>query len=147
MDLPPLEHLSAALSTPGRVRVRDVPPGPCVYLIHLHAPLKHARHYLGWSSNLRRRIYIHGRGLSDSCSFMRAVDAAAIKWRVVRIWWPGDRALERQFKDEAHVARLCPVCRAKALRAARDCMRRIRARPVVRVVGPVEQTFTEAPCL
>lgn len=37
------------------------------------------------------------------------------------------RGAERRIKDHGNVARLCPVCRQRALRAARDHMRAKRA--------------------
>lgn len=82
-----------------------------VYLIHFDRPLAHARHYMGWTSNLRERLQRHREG-SDA-RLMQVVQAAGISWRVSRTW-PGGRSLERKLKRQKNGPRLCPICRAQA---------------------------------
>ena len=102
---------------------------PVVYLIHLHSPLAHARHYLGWTKNLRGRLWAHRH--ADASCFMAAVKRAGIRWSCVRVWSFGEPSdayhFERAAKLAAQTARLCPRCRRAALRRARESMRRIRA--------------------
>lgn len=80
-----------------------------IYLIHFERPLAHARHYLGWASNLEKRITHHRRGTGGN--LMRVIKEKGIGWQVVRTW-AGDRFLERRFKNAANTPRLCPVCTA-----------------------------------
>lgn len=79
-----------------------------VYLIHFNTPLSHARHYVGYTTNLARRIAEHRRG--QSSPLMRAVNAAGIPWRVGIVWTRGGRELERAIKASHHTARYCPIC-------------------------------------
>jgi hypothetical protein len=80
-----------------------------VYLIHFDEPYKHARHYMGSTTeaNLEARLEHHrsGRG----ARLMAAVSAAGISWRVVRKWH-GDKNTERRMKNNARSYQYCPVC-------------------------------------
>jgi predicted GIY-YIG superfamily endonuclease len=78
-----------------------------VYLIHLDEPYKHARHYLGWTTDLNSRLEAHqaGRG----ARLMEVVKAAGITWRLARTW-PGSRDRERAIKNRHEAPRLCPEC-------------------------------------
>lgn len=78
-----------------------------IYLIHFDAPFGHAMHYLGWASDLNRRLGHHRRG--TGANLMRHVGAAGITWSVVRTW-QGDRNLERRLKNRGGHARICPTC-------------------------------------
>jgi hypothetical protein len=55
-----------------------------VYLIHFDHPFKHARHYLGWASDLPARLQAHRGGTGGR--LLRAVNNAGITWEVVRTW-------------------------------------------------------------
>ncbi len=81
--------------------------GSQVYLIHLERPYKHARHYLGWTRNLTRRLAQHRAG--TGARLLRAVNRCGIGWEVVRLW-PGGPEIERQLKVLKNSPRLCPVC-------------------------------------
>jgi predicted GIY-YIG superfamily endonuclease len=78
-----------------------------VYLLHLDPPLKHARHYTGWTSDLDARMEAHrsGRG----ARLMEVVKEAGGSFRLVRTW-PGGRALERAIKLRKEAPKLCPEC-------------------------------------
>jgi hypothetical protein len=104
-----------------------------VYLIHLNEPLKHARHYLGYTDDLVGRILEHGdttwlrydepiiledgrkctgekRG--NGAKFMGAVNAAGIHYQLARTW-EGEgatRSFERRLKNQKNTWRLCPIC-------------------------------------
>src|SRR6266567_6741267 len=82
--------------------------GSKVYLIHLDKPLNHARHYLGFSEDLFKRLQQHRNG--QGAAFMRAIEKQGISWHVSRIW-DGDRAFERVLKDQHNASHLCPTCR------------------------------------
>lgn len=86
----------------------DGQPGT-IYLVHLHQPYRHARHYLGWAADVERRLAEHRAGCGSP--LLRAASAAGISFDVVRTW-PGTRFEERRlhrFKNTP--ARLCPTCR------------------------------------
>jgi predicted GIY-YIG superfamily endonuclease len=78
-----------------------------VYLLHFDRPYRHARHYVGWASNVTRRLAEHeaGRG----ARLLTVVRAAGIGWQLARMW-PGGRARERQIKRQGGHARHCPLC-------------------------------------
>jgi hypothetical protein len=86
--------------------------GNKVYLIHLDKPLKHARHYVGFSEDLPSRIQKHRTG--QGATFMRAVEKQGISWHVSRIW-DGDRTFERVLKDQHNASHLCPTCRQEKI--------------------------------
>ena len=90
-----------------------------VYLLHFDQPYKHARHYVGWATNVKRRLAEHqaGRG----ARLLAVVHAAGIGWQLARMW-PGSRARERQIKRQGGHARHCPLCgvRPRTLPRNRD---------------------------
>lgn len=88
-----------------------------VYLIHFRRPYKHARHYLGYSEHLDKRITNHLCGMG--ARLMAVIYEANIDWKVVRTW-PGDRKLERRLKNAHNTPLLCPVCNPKALNRAKE---------------------------
>ena len=67
----------------------------------------HARHYLGWASDLAGRLEAHrdGRG----ARLMEVVKERGITWHLSRTW-EGTRDRERAIKDRAESPRLCPDC-------------------------------------
>ena len=82
-----------------------------VYLIHFNTPYRHARHYVGFTTNLDRRITDHLCGMG--ARLMEVITAAGIEWKVARTW-QGNRQLERRIKNRKHAALLCPLCSGKA---------------------------------
>lgn len=81
-----------------------------VYLIHFNRPYRHARHYLGFTTNLDKRITDHLCGMG--ARLLEVVTAAGIEWRLARIW-PGNRELERKLKRRKDAPRICPICSGK----------------------------------
>jgi len=78
-----------------------------VYLICFDQKFKHARHYLGWTTDLPARLGQHADGVG--ARLMEVVTEAGITWRTSRIW-AGDRRLERKLKNRKGSTRLCPLC-------------------------------------
>jgi predicted GIY-YIG superfamily endonuclease len=78
-----------------------------IYLIHLDTPYKHARHDLGWTTNLDARLHAHREG--QGARLMEVITAAGITWRLARTW-PGGRDRERAIKNRHEAPRLCPEC-------------------------------------
>jgi predicted GIY-YIG superfamily endonuclease len=88
-----------------------------VYLLHFNEPYKHARHYVGWAQNVKRRLAEHqaGRG----ARLLAVVKAAGIGWQLARLW-PGSRARERQIKRQGGHSRQCPLCGVTPRRVPRN---------------------------
>lgn len=78
-----------------------------IYLLHFERPFGHARHYLGWASDLEGRLAYHGT--SRGANLMFHVRQAGISWVLARTW-AGDRFEERRLKNRGGHARKCPIC-------------------------------------
>lgn len=90
-----------------------------VYLIHLSAPLTPTtnRHYLGKTKNLAKRIRSHlgeEPGARGSV-FLKEANLRGIYWSVVLTKSDEDGTLERRWKNQKNLPRLCPVCRKEKL--------------------------------
>src|SRR5262245_14167926 len=91
---------------------------PTVYLIHFNQAYRHARHYLGFTEHLDKRITDHLCGMG--ARLLEVVTQAGIEWRLACAW-PGDRELERRLKNRKEAPKLCPICAgAKALNRAKE---------------------------
>lgn len=77
------------------------------YLIHFDRPYKHARHYLGSTVDLDKRLALHRAG--KGARLLQVLNAAGIGYAVVRTW-EGTRADELALKARKAALRLCPVC-------------------------------------
>jgi hypothetical protein len=86
---------------------------PVCYLVHLDQalgsshPKGRARHYLGTTINLERRLETHRAGLG--ARMLAAAVERGISFAVVRTW-PGGRDVERQLKAQRNAPRMCPRC-------------------------------------
>lgn len=85
-----------------------------IYLLHFSTPLGdlsnprgQARHYLGYTEDLERRLAEHRNG--NGSAIMAAVKEAGIAWELVRTW-EGERDLEKRLKRQHNSPRFCPVC-------------------------------------
>jgi hypothetical protein len=100
-----------------------------VYLLHFDRilgdptnPHGSARHYLGYcdpgdcerdfSSPLSRRLAQHQAG--TGAAITAACVERGIRFQVVRVWAPADRAWERRLKNGKRGPLLCPVCNGSA---------------------------------
>ena len=99
-------HPERARTGPGAVAVDHVPG--TIYLLHFDQPYKHARHYLGWASDLDARLAQHAAG--TGARLLQVARDAGIGWQLARTW-PGDRYRERQLKNQGGRSRMCPVCK------------------------------------
>ncbi|MEU4225991.1 hypothetical protein AB0F17_16980 [Nonomuraea sp. NPDC026600] len=78
-----------------------------VYLLHFARPYKHARHYIGWTSDLDARLAEHQAG--HGARLLAVVKAAGITWTLARTW-DGTRNRERSLKRQGGARRCCPMC-------------------------------------
>lgn len=79
-----------------------------VYLLCFERPLAHARHYLGWASDLDRRLNEHRLGYG--ARLLAALIGAGIGWSVSRTWEGETRRFERALKNMKCTPRMCPRC-------------------------------------
>lgn len=49
-----------------------------IYLIHFEKPYKHARHYLGYTNDLEKRLARHRNG--NGARLIDVINNAGIKW-------------------------------------------------------------------
>jgi hypothetical protein len=83
------------------------------YLVHLDQalgtdqPLGGARHYLGQTVDLDRRLAQHRDG--TGARILAAAVERGIGFELVRTW-PGGRETERRLKRLRNSPRLCPRC-------------------------------------
>ena len=82
-----------------------------VYLLHFSQPYKHARHYLGFATNLQSRMQQHASG--NGARLIEVISQAGIGWRLVRAWYNKPKVFERKLKRRHGAASLCPVCNPK----------------------------------
>lgn len=79
-----------------------------VYLLHFEPAYKHARHYLGFSEDVLRRVAEHYNG--TGARLTQVAHDAGCTFLLARVWAGGDRELERQLKNRKAAPALCPIC-------------------------------------
>lgn len=87
-----------------------------IYLIHFDRPYRHAKHYLGWASNLEARLEHHRNG--TGARLMQVLRQEGIGWHVARVWENADRNRERQIKNQGGLSRRCPDCGVRPRKAS-----------------------------
>jgi hypothetical protein len=78
-----------------------------VYLLHFNRPYHHARHYVGFTLNLRRRLVRHQAGKGSP--LIEAACNSGIKVSVARVWHNVTVRFERRVHN-MHAKYLCPLC-------------------------------------
>jgi hypothetical protein len=81
------------------------------YLLHFDGAVHGARHYLGWSVDIERRVrtQLSGRG----ARLVRQALRSGVTVELVRVWPAADRKQERRLKLRAP-KRHCPKCQIPA---------------------------------
>jgi predicted GIY-YIG superfamily endonuclease len=79
-----------------------------VYLLHFNTPYKHAAHYLGYASNLSKRVLKHAT--KPDARLMQVIKENNIGFVVARVWPDADRNEERRLKNTGSSKRFCPIC-------------------------------------
>jgi hypothetical protein len=80
-----------------------------VYLVHAARALNGARHYLGFSTNVRQRIDAHRKGRGSP--LLGEMAKKRIPFGVVRQWHKRDGYFEQELKRRFNLADLCPKCK------------------------------------
>lgn len=88
------------------------------YLLHFYPPLKHAKHYIGFTTQeydfkKLRRIVEHKRGTQKGSKLIRAALAAGCTIKLAQVWPGADRNFERWLKKKKNAASFCPCCNGK----------------------------------
>ncbi len=78
-----------------------------IYLLHFDQPYKHARHYVGWTTDLAQRLDEHRQG--RGARLIAVITAAGIGFTLARTT-TGGRADERLIKRFGGATRYCPLC-------------------------------------
>jgi hypothetical protein len=115
-----------------------------IYLLHFERSYKHARHYLGWTTNLEERLERHRAGRGSP--LIAAAVADGIQFELAATW-PGDRHEERRlhrYKNSG--ARLCPICREerRARRSAQPAAQDAGDELVLRMLEQLSEPVTLA---
>jgi hypothetical protein len=87
-------------------------PSGTAYLLHFHAPYRHARHYLGWipGDDLGPRLFQHRIGDPAGSPLMAAVHTAGIDWDLARTWPATSEERAQRLRHTRKSAELCPIC-------------------------------------
>ena len=88
-----------------------------MYLLHFRPHYKHARHYLGYSTDVAARLGEHQRGAGARLTQVAVANGTVLE--LVRVW-KGDRKVERRLKRRKNTPLLCPLCNPFAYRRAAD---------------------------
>lgn len=92
-------------------------PAAYIYVLHFDRPLAHARHYIGATWRLRRRLIRHAQG--RAARITQVLLERGIEWQVARVLNIDTTptiptsllfARERQAKKQHQGARYCPIC-------------------------------------
>jgi hypothetical protein len=88
---------------------RKSAPVGTVYLLHFARPYYHARHYIGFSTCIERRMREHRSG--HGSPLVAAVFESGLEIFVARRWENVTRAFERRMHRTSHNGRRgCPIC-------------------------------------
>lgn len=79
-----------------------------VYLLHFERPYFHARHYIGYTDDLERRLGEHLSG--QGSPLVKAVVNSGVAV-IVAATFEGDRDLEKKMKARHKAAHFCPICK------------------------------------
>jgi predicted GIY-YIG superfamily endonuclease len=78
------------------------------YLLHFDRPIYRAQHYLGWATDIAKRVAKHRRG--RGARLVAQALSAGIEVDLVRVWPEADQAKERTLKRTGPKT-YCPRCR------------------------------------
>lgn len=81
-----------------------------VYILHLSPPLRHARHYIGFSDQVKKRFAHHLAGTGSR--FTQVCREMGITLTLARVIPKATRTDERRMKNDSRMRlrEKCPVC-------------------------------------
>lgn len=82
-----------------------------VYLLHFDRPYEHARHYIGWSTDIEQRLVHHRQG--RGARLLEVITGVGIGFSIARVWPGQTRTFERRLKRRGSAVRLCPTCSSR----------------------------------
>lgn len=85
-----------------------------VYLLHFSRPLKHAKHYLGYTKvGMEIRLIEHRDAKGRGARLTQVAIENGISLALARVWKNKGRKFERQLKNRKNAKRLCPICKGQ----------------------------------
>ncbi len=79
-----------------------------VYLLHFSRPYQHASHYVGFTTDLERRLKQHRRGTTSP--LVRCAVAEGIEIFLARTWENATVGFETWLHSGGHKRLACPIC-------------------------------------
>jgi predicted GIY-YIG superfamily endonuclease len=87
-----------------------------IYLLHFSEAFKHAKHYVGFATDLPSRLAEHANG--TGARLLQVITEAGLSFELARTW-NGTRKGERRIKNRGGATRICPLCNPTALNRAK----------------------------
>lgn len=79
-----------------------------VYLLHFHEPMHHAKHYVGITSEIVRRMKEHSSGQGSAIT--KAFAEKGIGFDLICVWEVENSQAERAVKRVKNARAMCPKC-------------------------------------
>jgi predicted GIY-YIG superfamily endonuclease len=92
-----------------------------VYLLHFSRPYRHAQHYVGFTTDLERRIKQHKRG--SSSPLVRCAVEEGIEIILARAWESVTVSFETWLHSSGHRSLACPICSGPRALLRAKCVR------------------------
>jgi predicted GIY-YIG superfamily endonuclease len=87
-----------------------------IYLLHFSEAFKHAKHYIGFTTDLPGRLAEHASGAG--ARLLQVITEAGLSFELARTW-QGTRKTERSLKNRKEAPALCPLCNPQAMKLAK----------------------------
>lgn len=91
---------------------RPSTPRGTVYLLHFDAPYQHARHYVGFSTEIDNRLEVQLRG--NGAKLVKRVLEAGINIRLAKEFPNVSLRFEIQLKNRGGATKWCPICKEES---------------------------------
>ena len=78
------------------------------YLLHFDRPLCHAKHYIGCTMDVEKRLELHRK--NPGPRILQVLKEKGIGFQLVRTWNCKDKHFERRLKNRKEAPCLCPIC-------------------------------------
>lgn len=103
-----------------------------VYLLHISPPLRHAKHYVGFTpGDVADRFAQHIAG--QGSKLVRAAVQAGRRVEIAAVWPTGCRGFERWLKRRKDAPSYCPHCFTEAKRRPLPTVESFEASPFRRM--------------